>query len=200
MAGIIAKKLEMTRVIKGDKFVPVTLLQIPELMVVGMKTIERDGYSALIVGVLGKEKELQIKEGNKTLNKSKFEQIEEFEINEGEGQFNVGDKITIDVLDGIEKVEIEGISKGKGFAGAMKRWNFSGGPGRVGSKFHRALGSIGNRKPRRTHKGKKMHGHMGCEKINLKKVPLELVNKEISVIGVRGGVPGGRNSFVNISF
>ncbi|USN57855.1 MAG: hypothetical protein H6767_05810 [Candidatus Peribacteria bacterium] len=82
----------------------------------------------------------------------------------------------------------------------MKKHNFSGGPGGHGSKFHRALGSIGNRKPRRTHKGKKMHGHHGDIKVNIKNVPVELVNKDVQVIGVRGGVPGGRNSFVRIVF
>lgn len=82
----------------------------------------------------------------------------------------------------------------------MKKHNFSGGPAGHGSKFHRALGSIGNRKPRRTHKGKKMHGHHGDIKVNIKNVPVELVNKDVQVIGVRGGVPGGRNSFVRIVF
>lgn len=82
----------------------------------------------------------------------------------------------------------------------MKKWNFSGGPGGHGSKFHRALGSIGTRKPRRTRKGRKMHGHWGNEKVSIKNVPLELINKEISVIGVRGGVPGARNSLVHIIF
>jgi large subunit ribosomal protein L3 len=201
MAWIIAKKLEMTRIIKGDRFIPITLLQIPELRVVWMKTKEKDWYIALIVGMQKEEKELVIKEGKTTLSKNEFEEIGEFPINEwDEIKFNIGDKIGIDVLDWVEKVEIEGLSKWKWFAGAMKRWNFAGGPWRVWSKFHRALGSIGNRKPRRTHKGKKMHGHMGNEKVSLKNIPLELVNKEISVIWVRGGVPWGRNSFVNIIF
>ena len=69
-----------------------------------------------------------------------------------------------------------------------------------GSKFHRALGSIGNRKPTRTHKGKKMHGHMGNIKVCIKKVPVELINEEMSVIGVRGWVPGWRNSILNVIF
>lgn len=201
MAWIIAKKLEMTRIIKGDRFVPITLLQIPELRIVWMKTKEKDGYVAFVVGIQKEEKELVVKEGKTTLSKNEFEEIGEFPVNQWEEtKFNVGDKIWIDALDGVETVEIEWLSKWKWFAWAMKRWNFSGGPGRVWSKFHRALGSIGNRKPRRTHKGKKMHGHMGNEKVNLKNIPLELVNKEISVIWVRGGVPWGRNSFVNIIF
>jgi len=77
---------------------------------------------------------------------------------------------------------------------------FHGWPAGHGSKFHRALGSIGNRKPTRTHKGKKMHGHHGNIKVNLKKIPVELVNKDINVIGVKWGVPGWRNSIVSIIF
>lgn len=82
----------------------------------------------------------------------------------------------------------------------MKRWNFHGGPASHGSKFHRALGSIGNRKPRRTKLGKKMHGHMGLDKITLKEVPLVLVNKDLRVIAVKGPVPGARNSLVTLTF
>jgi large subunit ribosomal protein L3 len=91
-------------------------------------------------------------------------------------------------------------SKWRWFSWAMKRHNFHGWPATHGSKFHRALGSIGNRKPTRTHKGKKMHWHYGTDTVTLKKVPVELVNKELSVIGVRWGVPGARNSLVEIKF
>lgn len=202
MAWIIATKLEMTRVIKGDKFIPVTLLQVPTLKVVWFKTLEKDGYKAIIVWVLNdKVEDVQLAEGKTTLNKSNFSKIVEFPISdEEEGNYNVGDTISLDVLEWDIKVSVEGISKGKWFTGAMKKHNFSGGPAGHGSKFHRALGSIGNRKPTRTHKGKKMHGHHGNTKFTIKKVPVELVNKEISVIGVRWGVPGWRNSFVNIIF
>ena len=82
----------------------------------------------------------------------------------------------------------------------MKRHNFHGWPKTHGSKFHRALGSIGNRKPTRTHKWKKMHWHYWNSKVSLKKVPLELINKEMSVIWVRWGVPWGRNSEISIIF
>ncbi|RAL57952.1 50S ribosomal protein L3 [Candidatus Gracilibacteria bacterium GN02-872] len=201
MAGIIATKLEMTRVVKGDKLVPITLLQVPELRVVGFKTLEKDGYDAIIIGVLKNGKTAELAEGKSTLNKELFVKIKEFPILEEEKQnYQVGGTISLEVLEGDVKVTVEGISKGKGFTGAMKKHNFSGGPATHGSKFHRALGSIGNRKPKRTHRGKKMHGHHGDIKVTLKKVPVELVNKEISVIGVRGAVPGGRNSYVNIVF
>lgn len=201
MAGVIATKLDMTRVLSGERFVPVTLLKIPTLKVVEVKTVDKNGYDAVVVWVLAKKEEGSLKEGRKTLSKDEFDTIHEFPISADEvSKYNVGDTLSLDMFDDIKVVRVEGHTKGRWFTGAMKKWNFSGGPGGHGSKFHRALGSIGTRKPRRTHKGKKMHGHWGNEKVSIKGVPLEIVNKDISVIGVRGGVPGGRNSYVHIIF
>jgi len=201
MAWILAKKLEMTRVIKWDKFVPVTLLEVPQLKVVWIKTVESDGYEALIIWVLSDKKEGKLGEGKKTLNVSEFTTIKEFPLNKGDlEKFKVGDDVTTDILEGIENVNIIAFSKWKGFTWAMKKHNFHGWPGSHGSKFHRALGSIGNRKPTRTHKGKKMHGHHGDIKVNLRSVPVELINKELRLIWVRWWVPGGRNTIVDIIF
>ena len=201
MAGLLAKKLEMTRIVKEDKFVPITLLEIPEMRVVWFKTMEKDGYEALIVWILDKKAEWKLKEGKTTLSKNEFSKIQEFELREWEKEkFNVWDIVNIDTLEGVEEITLVGYSKWKWFTWAMKKHNFHGWPAGHGSKFHRALGSIGNRKPTRTHKGKKMHGHHGNVKVNLKKIPVELVNKEINVIGVRWPVPGWRNSIVNIIF
>lgn len=201
MAWIITTKLEMTRVVKGDRFIPVTLLQVPELRVVWFKTLEKDGYDAIIVWVLKNGANAELAEGKTTLNKSSFSKIKEFPIStEEKGKYNVWEVVALDVLEGDVKVSVEWFSKWKWFTWAMKRHNFHWGPATHGSKFHRALGSIGNRHPTRTMKGKKMHGHHGNTKFTIKNVPVELVNKEIGVIGVRGGVPGWRNSFVNIIF
>ena len=201
MAWILARKLEMTRVIKWEKFVPVTLLEVPQLKVVWIKTVDVDGYEALIVWIPKNDEEVKLGEDKKTLNKSLFTEIKEFPLKEGDSEkFKVGDDITLDALDGIENVNIVAFSKWKGFTWAMKKHNFHGWPAGHGSKFHRALGSIGNRKPTRTHKGKKMHGHHGNIKVNLRSVPVELINKELKVIWVRGWVPGGRNAIVNIIF
>lgn len=201
MAWIMATKLEMTRVVKDEKFIPITLLQVPELRVVWFKTLEKDGYDAIIIGVLKDWANVELAEGKATLNKNAFSRIREFPVSEEEkGKYNVWDVVELDVLEGDIKVSVEWYSKGKWFTGAMKKHNFHGWPATHGSKFHRALGSIGNRKPTRTHKGKKMHWHHGDTKFTIKKIPVELVNKEIGVIWVRWGVPGGRNSFVNIIF
>lgn len=202
MAWIIATKLEMTRVIKGDKFVPVTLLKVPTLKVVWFKTLEKDGYKAIIVWVLNtKVEDSTLAEWKVTLNKSDFSKIVEFPVSDADiEKYSAWDTLSLDVLEGDIKVSIEWFSKWKWFTGAMKKHNFHGGPGGHGSKFHRALGSIGNRKPTNVHKGKKMHGHHGNTKFTVKKVPVELVNKDISVVAVRWAVPGWRNSFVNIIF
>lgn len=202
MAWIIATKLEMTRVIKNDKFIPVTLLKVPTLKVVWFKTLEKDGYKAIIVWVLNnKVEDSTLAEWKTTLNKSDFSKIVEFPVSDEDiEKYSAWDTLSLDVLEGDIKVSIEWFSKWKWFTGAMKKHNFHGGPGGHGSKFHRALGSIGNRKPTKVHKGKKMHGHHGNTKFTVKKVPVELVNKDISVVGVRWAVPGWRNSFVNIIF
>ncbi len=184
MAGILGKKLEMTRVLHNGKFTPVTLIKVGATKVAQVKTIENDGYAAVV---------LEMTDGKKvTLHEvpatGKFENVAKDDV------------ITLDVLDDVAEVRVVGISKGKGFAGAVKRWHFSGGNASHGSKFHRALGSIGWRKPRRTKLGKKMHGHMGTDQITLKHVPMILVNKNHSVIGVKGPVPGARNSLVTLTF
>ncbi len=113
---------------------------------------------------------------------------------------NVGDSIDVNSLEGVVSVKLTSVSKGKGFTGAMKRWNFKGGPGGHGSKFHRALGSIGCRKPRRTKPGKKMHGRHGNKTVTLAAVPVELVDREKNIVAVRGPVPGAMNTFVYLVF
>jgi len=201
MAWLLATKLEMTRIVKANDFVPVTLLQVPTLKVVAVKTKEANGYNSLVIWVLKEGKEGNLTEGKKSLNFADFSKIKEVPLNDEEtSKFNVGDTITLDVLKWVETVEITSFSKWKWFTWAMKRHNFSWWPATHGSKFHRALGSIGNRKPRRTHKGKKMHWHMWDIKVTLKKVPVEILNKDLSVIGVKGPVPGARNSLISIKF
>lgn len=174
----------MTRLIKGEAFVPVTLVKFPVTKIAQIKTVATDGYEAVVLAsTFGKRTEMN-----------------EVPLTGVFASLKAGDDVTLDVLDGIETLTVRGISKGKGFAGAMKRHNFSGGPAGHGSKFHRALGSIGTRKPRRTKPGQKMHGHMGADTVTLKKVPVELVNKELGIVAVRGPIPGARNSVLVFNF
>jgi large subunit ribosomal protein L3 len=184
MAGILGKKLEMTRVIHEGKFTPVTLIKVPTLTVAQVKTVEIDGYTAVVV---------RMTDGKKVT-------LGEVPATGVFADLKKDDVISLDLLDGVAEMTLVSISKGKGFAGAMKRWNFSGGPGGHGHKYTRSLGSIGTRKPRRTKLGKKMHGHMGLDRITLKHIPLILVNKTLSVIAVKGPVPGARNSLITLTF
>lgn len=201
MPWIIAKKVEMTRIVKDDKFVPITILEIPTLKIVWIRTLSRDWYNAVVIWILWDKKEWTIKEGNTFLSLNDFTVIREFPVEEKDiEKYNIWDDITFDIFEWIKEVSLTGISKWKWFTWAMKKHNFHGWPWGHGSKFHRALGSIGNRKPRRTHKWKKMHGHHGDIQVTIKKVPLELVNKDASIIGVKGWVPWARNSLVSISF
>ncbi len=201
MSWILAKKLEMTRVIKGDRFIPITLLEIPVLKVVWLKTLEKDWYEAILVWILKKWCEVKLEDWKASLAKNCFSEIREFPVKDGDlEKYKVWNNVNLDSLDGVEMVSLSSKSKWKWFTWAMKKHNFSGWPAWHGSKFHRALGSIGNRKPTRTHKWKKMHGHHWDIKITLKKVPVELVNKEASIIGVRGWVPWARNTLVSIYF
>lgn len=174
----------MTRVIHDGAFTPVTLIKVPKLEIAQIKTVETDGYTAVVI---------RMTDGKKVT----LREVSHDGILSGLAK---GDEISLDLLEGIATVDVVGVTKGKGFQGAMKRWNFSGGPASHGSKFHRALGSIGKRKPRRTKPGKKMHGHMGLDTQTLKAVPLILVNKDLRVVAVKGPVPGARNSLVTLNF
>jgi len=200
MAWLLVRKLEMTRIVKGNELVPVTLLKVPAIKVVALKNLDNDGYSALVLGI-AKDDEVSLREWNKALNAKNFEEIKEIRVSEEVlANYSVGDDVTLDALEWVENVQVIATSKGKGFAGAMKRHNFHGWPAGHGSKFHRALGSIGNRKPTRTHRGKKMHGHMWNERVTLRKVPVELINKDLSVLGLKWPIPGARNSLVVLEF
>ena len=201
MAWLLASKLEMTRIVKWNDFVPVTLLKVPALKVVAIKKSETDWYNSIVLWILKDWMQWTLKEWKKALSFNEFSKIREISLNEDEiSKFNVWDDVNLDILDWVEKVEITSYSKWKWFTWAMKRHNFSGWRATHGSKFHRALWSIGNRKPRRTHKNKKMHWHHWDLKINIKNISVEIVNKELSVLWLKGPVPGARNSLVVVKF
>jgi len=112
MAGLLARKVEMTRVIKGDKFVPVTILEVPTLKVVGFKTIEKDGYEAVLVGIPKKDAKLKVARGKKSLPVNEFSEIQEFSLSDGKPEgLEVGADVTLDSLEGVELVRVSGVSK-----------------------------------------------------------------------------------------
>jgi len=193
MKGILARKIGMTRVICPDSgdMTPVTVLQAPEAEVLQVKTNEKDGYSALVLGSFARNK------AGKNINKN-YKFIKELAQEEGE-ELKKGDKITLESLAAVQTVKITSESKGKGFAGVIKRHNFSRGPETHGSTHHREPGSVGTcAKPARIIKGKKMPGHHGAAQTTLRDVKVVQVDVEKNLIALKGPVPGAKNSFVFI--
>lgn len=189
MPGFIGQKVGMTRLpAENGKLEPVTVISIPDNVVLQVKTQEKDGYSAYVVGVDPREK---FKAPG-----SKYKDIKEFRFDDG--QFEKDTVLPVDLLEGLETISICGISKGKGFAGGMKRHNFKGLRATHGSMYVRALGSTGTRKKRRTHKGKKMAGHMGVDQVTVHGKRVITVDKDNKLIALSGSVPGGNKSFVYI--
>lgn len=190
MIGIIGKKLGMTRVIKDDGHViPVTVVQCLPNKVVQVKTTEKDGYPAVVLG---------FDELSKPTKNRKFRIKREFKVTEGE---YAGDALVdVNIFTDGAKVSVSGISKGKGFQGVIKRYNFRSGPDTHGSHHHREPGSIGCRaKPGRVHKGKKLPGHMGVDRVTLRDREIVLVRGEDNVIAIKGCVPGAVNSIITIT-
>lgn len=192
MKGILARKLGMTRVIcpETGKVTPVTLLEVPANEVLQVKTIERDGYSAVVLGSFAR------KNFGKNINK-KFKYIREIEVNSE--TYSIGDKVGVDSLEGLDVVKLSGVSKGRGFAGVIKRHNFSRGPETHGSHHHREPGSVGTcAKPARIIKGKKLPGRYGADNVTLREVKIVKIDAEKELLAVKGAVPGARNGFIYI--
>ncbi len=193
--GVIGRKVGMTRVLAKDgTAVPVTVIQVPTNYVVQVKTPEKDGYSAVQVGAVdAKEKHLTkplIGHFNKR-NVKLLRYLKEYRVDNPQ-EYQEGQELKLEeVFKPGDLVDVVGISKGRGFAGTMKRWDFGGFPKSHGHRYHRAVGSIGNRTdPGRVWKGKKMAGHWGAEKIRVQALLIVDVIPEEGLILVKGSVPG----------
>jgi large subunit ribosomal protein L3 len=199
--GVIAKKLGMTRLFKDDgTHVPVTVLHLDEVRVVAAKTVETDGYAAVQLGI-GKAKPKNVSKGQKGhFAKAKVEpamKLVEFRVAD-DAVLETGVTISADHFSIGQFVDVAGVTKGKGFAGGMKRWNFSGLEASHGvSVSHRSLGSTGNRQdPGKTFKNKKMAGHLGQERVTTLNLQIAGVDAERNLVLVRGAVPGSKGGYV----
>jgi len=200
--GVIGKKLGMTTIFDDKGLaIPVTVIKVDSIVVTQIKTVEKDGYNAIQVGtVAAKEKHLtKAQMGHFSKNKlDNFRHLQEFRV-ENPQDYTVGQSIEVSVLADIAKVDVTGISIGKGFQGTVKRWNFSRGPMGHGSKNHREPGSIGaGTTPGRVIKGKKMAGNMGNERVTVTKLKLVKVDSENSLLLIKGAVPGPEGKLVTI--
>jgi large subunit ribosomal protein L3 len=189
MPGILGKKIGMTRVFQDDgRVIPITIVECPPNEVTQVKTVEKDGYPAIVLGFS------KLKKPTKT---KQFHFVREFKSEE---DIKKGDQVTLESFQDAEDVQVMGISKGKGFQGVIKRYNFSRGPETHGSHHHRKPGSIGAcAKPGRVHKGKKLPGRMGTDRITLRSVKVAYLDKEKNLIGIKGPVPGPNGALVVIT-
>ena len=201
--GIIGKKVGMTQVYTEDgRAVPVTVIQAGPCVVVQRKSKEKDGYSAVQLGLVEDRK---VKRVTKAM-KGHFDKaslppcrvLREFRVDGGD-EAKVGDKISVEQFAPGESIHVVGTSKGKGFQGVVKRHHFRGGAATHGSMFHRAPGSIGaSAYPSRVLKGMRAGGHMGSERVTARNLTIVRVDAEKNILVVKGSVPGSGGSYLVI--
>jgi len=191
MLGILGKKIGMTHIYDGTgKMTPVTLIEAEPSLVMGLCTVEKNGYSSIMLGI-GERKKA-------TKNKPKKMFIKEIRLKDKPTN-KIGDLISVDMFLEGDHVDITGITKGKGFQGGMKRWGWRGGEGGHGSMHHRRVGSIGASSfPSRVHRGKTMPGHMGSVKKTVQNLKVVKVDKTGNMLAVAGSIPGANNSYLVI--
>ena len=192
MKGILARKVGMSRIIcpESGQVTPVTLLEVPDATVLQVKTVQKDGYDAMILAAFERNKKY------KNVGKN-YKFIKEVILDDQE--LKKGDTIGLGEFKEIKTVKITSTSKGCGFSGVIKRYNFSRGPETHGSHHHREPGSVGTcAKPARILKGKKMPGRHGGAQVTLRGVQVMQIDESKNIIALKGAVPGSKNSFVFI--
>ncbi len=195
MQGLIAKKVGMSRVFlpSGDA-VPVTYLKVEPNMIVRLKTKQKDGYDAVVLGTNRKEWKSRAGKQQVRYRTQKEWQLESLD------SLNPGTSLTAAALPVETVVTVTGTSKGKGFQGVMKRHHFAGGPGSHGSHFKREPGSVGMREePGRIHKGKRMAGHMGNDTVTVHNCAVLSCDLAAGIVGVKGPVPGPSGATVYLT-
>lgn len=202
--GIIGKKIGMTQLFRADgQVVPVTLVKAGPCVVVQRKTAAKDGYEAVQLGLHdGKAKKAtkpEVGHAKKADGAEGVRIIREFRLMGVNGDMKPGDRILVDQFKPNEKVDVVGVSKGRGFAGGVKRHHFRGGDATHGSMFHRAPGSIGASSfPSRVFPGMRMAGHMGHEQVTVRNLEIVEVDLEDNILVIKGAVPGPNGSYVTV--
>ena len=197
MKALITRKVGMTSIIadNGD-LTPVTLLSASPCVVTQVKTTDSDGYSAVQIGFEEAKKVGKAQAGHFKASGASPKVVREIRVAELPEGLQVGSKISADVFEVGDVVNVTGTSKGKGFAGTIKRHNFHRGRKTHGGQSYRRPGSIGSMYPQKIFKGKKMAGQMGNEKVTVKNLSVALIDTENNVIGLVGAVPGPRKGIV----
>jgi len=200
--GILGKKIGMTQVFNADgQVVPVTLVKVGPCVVTQRKTPTNDGYDAVQLGLLEYAKKPN-KPMTKHLAKSGAEGVKflrEFRLTPGSDDLKQGDRVLAEAFKPKDVVDVIGTSKGRGFAGLVKRHHFRGGPSTHGSMFHRAAGSIGASSfPSRVFPGMKMAGRMGTQQVTIRNLEIVSVDTDDNVIAVKGAIPGPNGAYVTV--
>ena len=197
MKAILGEKLGMTQLFKGDTVIPVTVLRAGPCVVTQLKVKESDGYEAVQVG-FGEMREEHLNSPMRGhLKKSGASPRYLAELPLDPSQYRTGQKIGVDIFEEGDRADVTGISKGKGFAGVIKRHGFHGGPASHGANFHRAPGAIGQcASPSRVFKGKKLPGRMGGEKVTALNLQVVGVDASRNLLLLKGSVPGPRGALV----
>lgn len=201
MKFILGQKLEMSQIFdeKGN-IVPITLIEagpcyITQIKAKDSSSSKKDGYEAVQIGFL----KLKDKKITKSKKNKPYRYLKEFRGDIDISKYNIGDKIEASVFEKGDKVKISGISKGKGFAGGIKRWGFKSKPATHGTKHEeRTIGSIGTSFPERVIKGKKMPGRLGYERVTVKNLEIVKIDQERNLIAVCGAVPGRKGTLLEI--
>lgn len=201
--GILGKKLGMTQVFSVDgRRIPVTVVEAGPCVVLQKKTEATDGYNALQLG-FGPKKAHRVNKPQmghfKKVGKGAFAHLRELRVDSVD-EYNVGDEVSCaGVFEAGDIVDVTGTSKGKGYQGVIKRWNFAGGRSSHGSMFHRAPGAIGaSAWPSRVFKGKKMAGQMGNQTVTTQNLEVVEIRPEQNLLLVKGAIPGPKNGLVVI--
>lgn len=200
--GIYGKKLGMTQIFDNDGLViPVTVVEVEPSLVLRKKTVGTDGYNAIVLAT-GEVKEKQMNKPEKgQFDKVKLaykKYVKELRLDDIES-YNVGDELKADIFEAGELVDVQGVSKGKGFQGVIKRHGQHIGPKGHGSMYHRRPGSMGpTSSPGRVFPGKKLPGHTGKDTVTVQNLQIVKVDMDKNVILIKGSIPGYKNSLVRI--
>ncbi|MGI6225162.1 MAG: 50S ribosomal protein L3 [Peptococcales bacterium] len=201
MKALLGRKIGMTQIFNEEgKAVPVTVIQAGPCVVVQTKTQDTDGYEAIQVGFEEQKESRVVKPLKGHFSKAQVKPLKflrEFRLANA-NDYQVGQEINVDIFQVGDQVDVTGISKGKGFAGSIKRHNFGRGPMAHGSKYHRGSGSLGALGPNRVFKGRKLPGRMGTEKVTVQNLQIVKIDAERNLLLVKGAVPGPKKALLTI--
>lgn len=198
---MLGKKIGMTQIFDSEgKMVPVTVVEAGPCTVIQIKDSKNDGYDAIQIGY-GSIKEKNVTNPLKghyaKANTKPLRYLREFRM-ENTAEYTAGQEFSVEVFEAGDLVDVSGVTKGKGFQGAIKRHGFSRGPMAHGSRYHRRTGSLGALGPNRVFKGKKLPGHMGSLKVTIQNLEIVKVVAEQNLLLVKGSIPGAKKSFITI--